>query len=117
VSWEGNNFQGDSGIAMSQPSSLRWKVSEFGKALRRRVLGKSAPEYLSRLTGDNEYRDRAVAAQMGWPQGQPRDLGKKGLEPEYEPVFGLPKRRVQDWLAQNPGYRAVYEAELRKRRG
>jgi hypothetical protein len=30
-------------------------------------------------------------------------------EPEYEPVYGLPKRAVEQWLAYNPDLRREYE--------
>jgi hypothetical protein len=30
---------------------------------------------------------------------------------EYEPVYGLPRRRVEEWLACNPHLREQYEVE------
>jgi hypothetical protein len=33
---------------------------------------------------------------------------------EFEPVYGLPRRSVEEWLARNPELRATYEAELQK---
>ena len=35
--------------------------------------------------------------------------------PEYEPVHGLTRRQLDDYLARNPGYRSTYEAELHRR--
>lgn len=31
--------------------------------------------------------------------------GADGLDGEYDPVYGLPKRAVEEWLARNPGLR------------
>jgi hypothetical protein len=41
-------------------------------ALSRGLLGKSSHEYMKQFTGSEEYWDRALAAQRGWPQEQPR---------------------------------------------
>jgi hypothetical protein len=37
------------------------------------------------------------------------------LHTEYEPVYGLPKRAVEEWLARNPQLNEEYEAQLRQR--
>ena len=34
---------------------------------------------------------------------------KPEQEPEYDPVYGLPRRAVEDWLARNPRLREEYE--------
>jgi hypothetical protein len=34
---------------------------------------------------------------------------------EYEPVYGLPKHEVEEWLLRNPRLREKYEAELQRR--
>jgi len=34
---------------------------------------------------------------------------------EYDPVYGLPIKSVERWLARNPRLREEYEAELRRR--
>ncbi len=31
--------------------------------------------------------------------------------PEYEPVYGLPRRAIEAWLARNPRLRKEYEEE------
>jgi hypothetical protein len=44
--------------------------------------------------------------------------GSGGTDPvrdRYDPVYGLPRRAVEEWLARNPGIRDEYEAELRAR--
>jgi hypothetical protein len=33
---------------------------------------------------------------------------------EYDPVYGLPKWSVEEWLARNPRIRPEYEAALRE---
>ncbi len=38
------------------------------RAIQRAVLGKSSGTYLEQLTGSDEYWNRVVAAQVGWPQ-------------------------------------------------
>jgi hypothetical protein len=34
---------------------------------------------------------------------------------EYEPVYGLPKRSVEEWLARNPQLRERYERMMQAR--
>lgn len=33
----------------------------------------------------------------------------------FEPIYGLPKRSLDEWLSQNPALKKDYEAELRAR--
>ena len=33
------------------------------------------------------------------------------LDGEYDPVYGLSKRAIEEWLARNPGLRAEYEVK------
>jgi len=35
---------------------------------------------------------------------------------KYDPVYGLSRQSVEDWLARNPRLRDEYEAELRRRK-
>jgi hypothetical protein len=109
--------------SQKSPGLLRRTWRALGVALRRCILGKSSPDYLKQFTGSDEYWDRAIAAQLGWPQEQPpkevrragpggRDSAGRPLEPEYEPVHGWTIRQLDDYLARNPGYRATYEAKL-----
>ena len=37
------------------------------------------------------------------------------LDGEYDPIYGLPWRAVEEWLARNPGLKEKYEAELEQR--
>lgn len=32
---------------------------------------------------------------------------------QYDPVYGLPRRAVEDWLARNPAIKRDYEAAIR----
>ncbi len=41
------------------------------RAIQRAVLGKSSGAFLEHLTGSNEYWNRALAAQAGWPRQSP----------------------------------------------
>lgn len=34
---------------------------------------------------------------------------------KFEPIYGLPKRSLDEWLSRNPALRNEYEAELRAR--
>jgi hypothetical protein len=34
---------------------------------------------------------------------------------DYDPVFGLPKRSLEEWLARHPSMRPKYDAELKLR--
>lgn len=45
--------------------------STVGRALKRGVLGKSSHEYAKQLSGSDEYWDRAIRAQLHWPEKQP----------------------------------------------
>jgi hypothetical protein len=36
---------------------------------------------------------------------------------EYDPVYGLPRRSVEEWLARNPRLRKEYEAARRQGEG
>lgn len=47
-------------------------------------------------------------------RGEPGASGAHFSERDDEPVFGLPRREVQGWLAENPTYEPAYEAELAK---
>jgi hypothetical protein len=92
---------------------------------------------MQQFTGSDEYWDRVIAAQLGWPQKQPPEpdpdrfrssvnarvrAGESvpdtaGRPPglEYEPVHGWSMRQFDGYLARNPGYRSTYEAGLQKR--
>jgi hypothetical protein len=117
---------------------LRRALTALGSALKRGILGKSAHDYTKQFTGSDEYWDRVIAAQQGWPRQetpQPdaihirsssdvvmrsgpsiRDTARRPPEQEYEPVHGWTRRQSDDYLARNPSYRSPYEAELQKRR-
>jgi hypothetical protein len=58
-------------------------LRRVGAALRRAILGKSSHEYIGRFTGNDEYWDRVIAAQAGWPQVQPP---KPAVERQMMPI-------------------------------
>jgi hypothetical protein len=120
------------------PGSLRRLWAALGSALTRCILGKSGQDYMRQFAASDEYWDRAIAAQLGWPQNQPpqpdadhfrdsghvavpagpsaRDTSRRPPGREFgEPVHGWTKRQLDDYLARNPGYGPTYEGELRKR--
>ncbi len=101
---------------MQQVSSGGWSLSDFSRTLRRLLLGESSDRTLRRLPGRDVNGKRTVTTQQERQQNEQGGGGGKRSEPEYEPVFGLPRWSVEDWLARNPDYRAIYEAELRNRR-
>jgi hypothetical protein len=53
------------------PGFLQRMLTAVGGALSRGILGKSSQEYLKKFSGSDEYWDRVIAAQLGWPQKQP----------------------------------------------
>jgi hypothetical protein len=50
------------------PGFWRRLLAAFGAALKRGILGKSSADYVKQFTGSDAYWDRALAAQLGWPQ-------------------------------------------------
>lgn len=120
------------------PRVWRRLLTALCGALKRGILGKSSHDHMKQFTGSDEYWDRVIAAQRGWPRKQPpkpdtdlspssghavrlaglsnRDTARLPLEEEYEPVHGWTRRQLHDYLARNPGYESTYKAELQKRR-
>lgn len=52
------------------PGFLRRVLTALGDALKRGILGKSTHSSMKQFNGSEEYWDRAIAAQRGWPQKQ-----------------------------------------------
>jgi hypothetical protein len=102
------------------PGWLRRILTALGRALSRGILGRASPDYMKQYTGSDEYWDRVIAAQLGWPLVQSRrtggDTARHPSEMEYEPVHGWTLRQREDYLRRNPNYRPAYEAELQHRR-
>ncbi len=44
-----------------------------------------------------------------------RSGGADSIRDRYDPVYGLPRLAVEEWLAHNPKLREEYEAVLRAR--
>ena len=40
---------------------------------------------------------------------------KRPEPPEFEPIYGLPRRSLDAWLARNPKLKQEYEAKLKSR--
>lgn len=49
------------------PSYLGRMFKAIMCALKRGILGKSTHDYSKQFTGSDEYWDRIIAAQIGWP--------------------------------------------------
>jgi hypothetical protein len=49
------------------------------RAIQRAVLGKSSSTFLEHLTGSEEYWNRVLAAQEGWPQQRAPGVGGAAL--------------------------------------
>ena len=62
------------------PGYLRRMWTALRSALKRGDLGKSSHDYMKQFTGSDEYWDRAIAAQLGWPQEQSQQPDAK---PKY----------------------------------
>jgi hypothetical protein len=75
---------------------VRRIVTALGRALERALLGKSAPSYVKQFTGSDEYWERALAAQAGWPRKPPP-------QPEPDRVPGPVNAPVRAGLAGSPG--------------
>jgi hypothetical protein len=119
------------------PGLLHRMLIALGHGLKRGILGKSSHDYMKQFSGRDDYWDRVIAAQLGWPEKQapkpdPNAIRSAGNaiaharpgarrkaaclpQPHNEPVHGWTKRQGDDYLARNPGYRMTYEAELQKR--
>jgi hypothetical protein len=85
-------------------------LAALGGVFERGILGKSSHEYMKQFAGSDQYWDRAIAAQLGWPQKPPprpdpgpsrpsaeafvragpgvRDTVRRPSEPEHGPVPG-----------------------------
>lgn len=105
-------------------------------ALGNALLGKTSHDHMKQFTGSDEYWDRAMAAELGWPQKQPAisvpnysphlvggatsavpvvvGIGRDSPAPEYEPVYGWTRLQLERFLTCNPGYRSTYAAALRR---
>lgn len=114
----------------------RRACSAVGSVLKRGIQGKAGTAYMRQFTGDDEYWDRVIAAQLGWPgesthgpdsapstssggaassRGDPGlwDAARSHTEPGYELVYGWTWRQFDDYMARNPGSRSAYESEVK----
>ena len=89
------------------PSWLQRTWNALGRALKRGLLGKSSHDYMKQFTGSD-----SAPARPNWPQDHPVTPHP---EPRYEPVHGWTTRQSDEYLARNPAYRPIYEAELARR--
>jgi hypothetical protein len=53
------------------PGLGRRLFTALGRALKRGILGRSTHDYTKQFTGSDEYWDRVIQAQLGWPRKQP----------------------------------------------
>jgi hypothetical protein len=66
-----------------KPGFFRRLLAATGDVLARSFLGKSAPGYMKQFGGSDAYWDRAIAAQLGWPQKP-----APGPGPDHSPSSG-----------------------------
>ena len=66
-----------------RPGLSRRLLTALGGAIKRGVLGKSSHEYMKQFTGGDEYWDKVIAAERGWPQQQ-----------SPKPIENVPEVRV-----------------------
>lgn len=72
-------------------------LRRIGAALRRSILGRSSHDCTGRFTHDDEYWDRVIAAQAGWPRLQspkPAVDSREILIPTRADIEECPVRRV-----------------------
>lgn len=117
-----------------QPGPLRRLLTALGRALGGAILGRASPAHMRQFAAGDEYWEKVVAAQLGWPRELRARPGltrsntsrhtnqssvpryRRTSEPEYEPVHGWTKRQFDDVMARDPGCRPAYEAKLGQRR-
>src|SRR5262245_12230892 len=73
---DGTSFSSPMGGRNMENRASRGALRTMWAVLKRTILGRSDPKYLSRVAGDEQYWDEAVAAQLGWP-GEPSDKVKR----------------------------------------
>jgi hypothetical protein len=77
--------------------------SALGDALKRGMAGKSTTEYMKQFSGNDDYWDRAIAAQLGWP-------GEGPARPDLDRAAGPGARLRESSTAvrrHEPGYEPV----------
>jgi hypothetical protein len=74
---------------------LRRILTALPGALRRGILGKSSHDYMKQFTGGDDYWDRVIAAQLGWPQKEPPNPETAGLHVSGK-AFVNARASVQD---------------------
>ena len=77
-------------------------LAALGRALKRGLLGRSSPDYMEQFSGSDPYWDRALAAQLGWPQGPPPEPGRSPPPGDAVPRAG-PGVRVTVRRPSEPG--------------
>jgi hypothetical protein len=82
----------------------------IGSRLRRALLGKAWEQSFRHYAGSDEYWNEAISAELGWP----RSDAPPQEQSEYEPVYGMTPRQLEEWLAHNPQLRPEYEDQLRR---
>jgi hypothetical protein len=95
--------------------SLQRALAKLGSVLRRGILGQAEHDSVNTFHGREEYWDRAIAGQIGWPANPDARDDIRPEEAEFDPVYGLPERELQSWLARNPAFRPAYEAQSARR--
>jgi hypothetical protein len=113
---------------------LRRALTAIGGMLLRGISGRAGSSYMRRFSGDDNYWEQAIAAQLGWPgeksSGTQPDAvsvpaggatsrdradspvaASRDAEPENEPVSTWTKRQLDDYSALNAGLAYAFESE------
>ena len=73
----------------------------LGRALERGVQGRSGHNYMKQFSGSDQYWDRALAAQLGWPQEPPLPPDSDRFRPAGD-AAGLAGPGVRDTALHPP---------------
>jgi hypothetical protein len=108
---------------MNQQSPGLWQRA-FSAAigvLKRGLLGKSGSAYMKQFSGSDEYWERSIAAQLGWPEKQPPgqvpdhapDPVRSPVEPGNGSAPGWNKGPFDEELAHHSGLSVTRKPESR----
>jgi hypothetical protein len=83
------------------PAFWRRLLTALGGTLKHGILGKSSHDHMKQFTCSDEYWDRVIAAQLGWPQKQPAksDPDRKNVVLQWFPELTDGLTHLQQFLS------------------